>query len=352
MLLGLGNWWLNRSGLNPLQIGNGADGTLPSPTSGSDATTADIEPGTPPPTTGASTPNGECGLVAGQPCATLAQVPAVPAGSFNYGGSTVFASLRQSFVTDALAVAHPTFELRYTEPISGKPGSGEGIKMLLDGQLSFAQSSRPLSDEEYALAQGRGFQLRQIPIATDALVFFVNPELVLATQGLTLAQVQDIYSGKIKNWTELGGPDLAITPFIRTVEGGGTFFQDAVLADGDLGDNVQELRDTTTTIQRVASTSGAIAYATAAQALGQQTIKAMPLQGSNGEWTLPAVAGRRDSVNYEGLEDGSYPLTRRLFVIVRKDGLVDEQAGVAYANLLLSQEGQALVEQAGFMRLY
>jgi phosphate transport system substrate-binding protein len=64
------------------------------------------------------------------------------------------------------------------------------------------------------------------------------------------------------------------------------------------------------------------------------------------------VAGRRDSVNYEGLEDGSYPLTRRLFVIVRKDGLVDEQAGLAYANLLLSQEGQALVEQAGFMRLY
>ncbi len=336
---------------NPFPLNRTVDSTSSAPAG--DTNTSDANAESPASSqTATDTSGAACGLGVEQPCATLGQVPAVPSGVFNYGGSTVFASLRQAQVIDALAGAHPAFELRYTEPISGKPGSGEGIKMLLDGQLSFAQSSRPISDEEYALAQQRGFQLKQVPVATDALVFFVHPELVLATQGLTLTQVQDIYSGKVKNWQELGGPDLAITPLIRTVEGGGTFFQDAVLADGDLGDNVQEVRDTTTTIQRVADTPGAIAYATAAQALRQQTIKVLPLQGSNGEWALPEVAGSRDSVNYEGLEAGSYPLTRRLFVVVREDGLVDEQAGLAYANLLLSQEGQVLVEQAGFMPLF
>jgi phosphate transport system substrate-binding protein len=54
-------------------------------------------------------------------------------------------------------------------------------------------------------------------------------------------------------------------------------------------------------------------------------------------------------VNEAAFADGSYPVTRRLFVILKRDGKLDEQAGVAYANLLLSDEGQALVKKAGFV---
>jgi|GEM_PF-5731090 len=51
-----------------------------------------------------------------------------------------------------------------------------------------------------------------------------------------------------------------------------------------------------------------------------------------------------DSVNQQTFADNSYPITRELYVIIKKDGGRDEQAGTAYANLLLSVEGQKLVE--------
>ena len=81
---------------------------------------------------------------------TLSQIPNVPQGNFNYGGSTTFAPLRSDSVTSNLNQAHSEFKLRYTEPVGEKPGSGAGIKMLLDGQLSFSQSSRPVKSDEFA----------------------------------------------------------------------------------------------------------------------------------------------------------------------------------------------------------
>jgi phosphate transport system substrate-binding protein len=62
-----------------------------------------------------------------------------------------------------------------------------------------------------------------------------------------------------------------------------------------------------------------------------------------------ACPGQRNRINSEGLRSGDYPLTRRLFVILREDGSVDQQAGEAYANLLLSQQGQDLLAQSGFV---
>jgi phosphate transport system substrate-binding protein len=53
-------------------------------------------------------------------------------------------------------------------------------------------------------------------------------------------------------------------------------------------------------------------------------------------------------VNKQGFADNSYPITRKLYVIFKKDGGRSEEAGTAYANLLLSIEGQRLVEQSGF----
>ncbi len=152
---------------------------------------------------------------------TLAQIPNIPQGIFKYGGSTTFAPLRSTNVISQLNQVYPEFQLRYTEPPAGeKPGSTTGIKMLLNGQLSFSQSSRPLKDTEFAQAQQRGFKLDQIPVAIDGIAFYVNPRL--SVPGLTLAQIRDIFTGKIKNWQEVGGPNLKMTPFSRNVEAGGT----------------------------------------------------------------------------------------------------------------------------------
>lgn len=284
---------------------------------------------------------------------TLSQIPNVPQGTFNYGGSTTFAPLRADSVVSNLSQAHSEFALRYTEPIGEKPGSGSGIKMLLDGQLSFSQSSRPVKNAEFAQAQQRGFKLEQVPVAIDGIAFYANPGL--SVPGLTLAQVKDIFTGKVTNWKELGGPNLKITPFSRNAKAGGTvdFFIEGVLEKQTLGSSVQEIRDTTDSIRQVAKMPGGIGYATASEVIGQKAIRALPLaKDSSQGFTSPFAEDSITAVNQDAFANGSYPLTRRLFVVIKRDGRLDEQAGVAYANMILSNEGQELVEKAGFVPLH
>jgi phosphate transport system substrate-binding protein len=69
----------------------------------------------------------------------------VPKGIFNYASAIPFAPLHAPKITNTLAQAHPKFHLRYTEPPVGQsPSAGISITMLLNGDVSFAQSSRPL----------------------------------------------------------------------------------------------------------------------------------------------------------------------------------------------------------------
>ncbi|MCS7226602.1 MAG: PstS family phosphate ABC transporter substrate-binding protein [Gloeomargarita sp. SKYB31] len=280
----------------------------------------------------------------------LADVPDVPSGTFNYGGSTTFAPLRSERINQAIYQAHPQFRLRYVEPPGGKPGSGAGIEMLLNGQLAIAQSSRPLKDEEFQRAQARGFRLEQIPIANDAIAIYVNPQVKIP--GLTVAQVRDIFTGKITNWRQVGGPDLPVVPFSRNLQAGGTvdFFKEAVLLGNSLGPNVREPRDTTDSLRKVGATPGGIGYATVSEVVRQEMVRIVPIAKEAGNpYVAPDINGRE--VNLEVLTNGTYPITRRLFLIIKRDGTLDEKASVAYANLFLSDEGQRLVKEAGFAPL-
>jgi phosphate transport system substrate-binding protein len=281
--------------------------------------------------------------------ATFAQIPNVPSGTFNYGGATTFAPLRSTKVLQAISQAHPQFRMRYADPLGRKPGSGTGIDMVIAGELSFAQSSRPMRDEEVIRARQRGVRLEQVPVAIDGLAFYVNPQLQIP--GLTVTQIKDIFTGKITNWQQVGGPNIPITAISRDPQAGGTveFFVESVLQKQPLGSNVTIVRDTTTGLRAAASSPGGIGYATATEVIGQRTIRSLPIaKGAGQSFISPATDNSNTQVNEDAIQDGSYPITRRLFVIIRRDGRLDEQAGVAYANLMLSKEGQDLVRAAGF----
>jgi phosphate transport system substrate-binding protein len=290
-----------------------------------------------------------------QTYAKLSDVPNVPQGIFNYGGSTTFAPLRSPTILSQLNQVFPQYRLRYTEPPTGSPGSGKGIAQLIDGQMSLAQSSRPVRDQEYASAKNRGFTLDEVPVVIDGVAFFVNPQLMdKGLKGLNLVQLRDIFTGKIQNWKEVGGPDQKIAAFSRNLQSGGTvdFFSETVLEKQPLGAAVQEVRDTTDAIRRVANNPGGIGYASTSESIKQQTIRLVALaKGSAQTYTSPCGDAACTSVNDAAFRAGVYPITRRLFVVIKRDGKLDEQAGVAYANLLLSDEGQQLAKQAGFVPL-
>ena len=60
---------------------------------------------------------------------------------------------------------------------------------------------------------------------------------------------------------------------------------------------------------------------------------------------------RRNQINTTALGSGEYPITRRLFLIVKENEQSDRQAGEAYANFLLTDQGQEFIAKAGFVRI-
>ncbi|MFN6460302.1 MAG: PstS family phosphate ABC transporter substrate-binding protein [Nostoc sp. DedVER02] len=284
-----------------------------------------------------------------------------PEGTWFYGGSTSWAPIRQ-YVDPEIKKAHPQFELRYTDAINSTPGSGTGIRMLLEGQLTFAQSSRPIADREYQQAQQRGLSLKQIPVALEGLAIAVHPDLQIS--GLTLGQIKDIYTGKITNWNQIGGPNLKITAYSRRFEDGGTveFFANNVLSGEKLGSNVVYVYDTTDGLKKLASDRGGIYYASAPEVVPQCKIKPLPIakQGNSfvAPYTEPFIKAeqcpnQRNKLNIDAFKTGQYPITRQMFVIIKQNNnnSLEQQAGEAYANMLLTTQGQKLMNEAGFVRI-
>ena len=289
---------------------------------------------------------------------TFASVQQVPTGLFSYGGSSTWAPIRKE-ADSQIKTTLPKFQLRYTNPTTGAPGSGTGIKMLLNNQLAFSQSSRAVKDKEYQQAQQRGFKLQEIPVAIDGIAIAVNPNLNIP--GLTLAKLKDIYTGKITNWKEVGGENLPITPYSKISEGGTVeFFVNNILEKEDFAQNVQKISTTTEALRKVAQNPGGIYYASAPEVVGQCGIKPLAIGRTTNNLVLPykkpyippsKCPQQRNTINVDAFRSDEYPMTRRLFVVVKKNGQIDEQAGIAYANLLLTDEGQKLISQAGFVRI-
>jgi ABC-type phosphate transport system substrate-binding protein len=277
-------------------------------------------------------------------------VQSVPKGLFTYASTVTFAAINSRSMDHAIQQAHPEFRLRYLEPITGNPGSTTSIAMLLNSQASFAGTARPLEDEEYEKAKARNLTLEQIPIAIDGITFYVHKAVPIS--GLSIDQLQAIYLGKVTNWKQLGGPDLPIAPVSfdpKLVSMLNFVLGD--LKDQDLGTNVQIVRDVTTAIRKVANTPGAIGYASASEVSRQQSVYALRIAKAHTQNYVRPILDR-NQINIEAFQRGTYPLTRRLFVVVRRDGTLDEQAGIAYTNLLLSDEGQRLIAEAGFVPLH
>lgn len=282
-----------------------------------------------------------------------------PAGTWLYGGSTTWAPIR-GLVDKKIKQKFRQFNLTYAPHATLPPGSGTGIKMLLDGQLSFSQSSRPILDNEYELAAARSVKLKQVPVAIDAIAIAVHPSLKI--EGLTLEQLKDIYTGKITNWSTIGGPNLKITPYSRPRNSGTTeFFKDNILGTQDFAANIVFIPTTTQALNQIGKfpDEGGIYYASAPEIINQCVVKTVPISRHVGSAFITPEEGasalvtqcpkQHTQLNLAALQNGEYPLHRRLFVIIKQNGQVDEQVGEAYARLLLTDEGQKLIKEAGFI---
>jgi phosphate transport system substrate-binding protein len=221
-------------------------------------------------------------------------------------------------------------------------GSGTGIAALINGTVDIANASRMIKAEELADADKHGLQPQEFVVARDAIAVVVHPTNPI--DRLTLAQISAIYSGKIDNWSELGGEDRPIVRLSReTNSGTHVYFLETVLRLGNKDDHT--LFSTDTLLMQ--SSEGIIVEvsqnpnAIGSDGLGYVTedMKVLAIaRSAEGPFVLPSVA----TVN-----DSSYPIARDLYMYtpVEPTGAVK-----AYLDWVRqSTEAQAIVSALGFV---
>lgn len=220
-------------------------------------------------------------------------------------------------------------------------GSGTGIAALLNGTVDIANASRQIKEEEVETAKSNGIDPLEHIIARDAIAVIVNPENPV--NELTLQQIADIYSGKMSNWTEVGGEDRPIVRLSReTNSGTHVYFLETVLRLGDSEDKTLFSMDTLLLpssegiISEVRQNPNAIGY----DGLGYvpDDLKTIAIaEEEGGAYVLPSIP----TVN-----DKSYPIARDLYMYTNgePEGLLKE-----YLDWILSPEAQQIVADLGFV---
>ena len=240
-------------------------------------------------------------------------------GSISMVGSTSMEKLANA-LSEAFMEAYP--DVTVTAEFVG---SGAGIEAVTNGTADIGNSSRSLKDEEKAAG------VVENVVAIDGIAVCVDPANEVAD--LTKEQLTNIYNGTITNWKEVGGADEPIIVIGREAGSGtrGAFEELVDLQDACKYAN--ELDSTGAVIAKVASTPGAIGYASL-DAL-DDSVKALSLEG------VEATA--------ENIKAGNYFLSRP-FVMATK-GEVSEQNDLvqAWFDFVLGDEGQQVASEVGLI---
>ncbi|RHQ78555.1 phosphate ABC transporter substrate-binding protein [Firmicutes bacterium AF22-6AC] len=240
-------------------------------------------------------------------------------GSISMVGSTSMEKLANA-LSEAFMEEHP--DVTVTAEFVG---SGAGIEAVTNGTTDIGNSSRSLKDEEKAAG------VVENVVAIDGIAVCVDPANEVAD--LTKEQLTNIYNGTVTNWKEVGGADEPIIVIGREAGSGtrGAFEELVDLKDACKYAN--ELDSTGAVIAKVASTPGAIGYASL-DAL-DDSVKALSLEG------VEATA--------ENIKAGNYFLSRP-FVMATK-GEISEQNDLvqAWFDFVLGDEGQQVASEVGLI---
>jgi phosphate transport system substrate-binding protein len=246
-------------------------------------------------------------------------------------GSDTMILLAQRWA-EAYAKKNPNVQVQVTGG-----GSGTGISALINGTTDIANASRPMKDEERQQVKAKyGSDVVEIPVAKDGITIYTHSSNTV--DQLTVAQLRDIYSGRITNWKDVGGPDRKIVLYGRENSSGTyEYFKEHVLNKGDFTASTQTLSGTAAVVSAVSKDEGGLGYG--GEAFGTEGIKRVKLAGDDGT----AVEATEANVLA-----GTYPLSRSLYFYLR---VQPTGATKEYIDWVLSPEGQQEVKEAGYFPL-
>lgn len=201
-------------------------------------------------------------------------------------------------------------------------GSGTGIESAKNKSCDVGLSSRALKDSETGL--------KSITVALDGIAIIVNADS--GVSNLSLQQISDIFTGKITNWSEVGGSDLEISCIGRESGSGTRDGFESITGTKDSCKLDQELTSTGAVITAVSSSKNAIGYASLSSVEGKTGVKTVTVDG---------VACSEATVL-----DGSYKIQRPFNFVVSEDAQLSP-AAQAFIEFATSKDAASLIREAG-----
>lgn len=256
-------------------------------------------------------------------------------GSLQIKGSDTMVNLVQAWVEEFMAADTGSFVA-----VTGG-GSGTGFAALINDSCDIAMTSRSIKTEEIRLAEAKGIHPKEYKVALDGLVAVVNPKNPVSR--LTMDQLAGIFTGKIRNWKEVGGQDAKIVVLSREVNSGThVYFKEHVLAGGDSKSREEFSPDallmpsSQAIADEVAQNPAAIGYYGMGYVGKSQRVLAIA-QDADSEFVSPEV---------ENVVSGRYPISRPLFLYTNGEpqGKVKE-----IIDFIFSEQGQSLVSTVDFV---
>ncbi len=210
-------------------------------------------------------------------------------------------------------------------------GSGNGVKSLVNGACDIANMSRFMKDSEFKTCVEKGILPVAHVVAFDGLAVVVNPANRVGA--LTMEQIAGIYTGKIRNWKELGGDDAEIVVISRDTNSG-TYetFNELVLRKSPVVKGAEYVGSNGQAKTRVASTKNAVAYV--GLGFADDSVKTLSVDG-----ILPSP---------KTIVSGKYPIARPLFMFTDKYPKMGTPV-YDFVTLHLSEEGREIVRDLGYV---
>jgi phosphate transport system substrate-binding protein len=253
---------------------------------------------------------------------------AAQAGTVTIKGSDTMVILGQRWAEEYMK-KNPSTVLQVTGG-----GSGTGISALINGTTDICASSRAMKTAEKEKLRDRYNNTGvEIPVARDGLSVYVAASSPLTE--ISIPDLKGIFTGKITNWKQLGGPDNNIIVYSRENSSGTyVFFKEHVLGGADFTPRAQTMPGTAAVVNAVSKEKFGIGYGGAAYAKGIKILKVKK------DATSTAINPEKKTVL-----DGTYPLARPLFFYLRNKAAGDIKS---FIDWVLSPEGQAIVEKVGY----
>ena len=221
-----------------------------------------------------------------------------------------------------------------------------GYKKLMNGQIDFLFATEP-SQSVLNLAGTAGIEFEMVPVAREGFVFVVNRSNPI--DSIKISDIQKIYNGQIKNWSQIGGENLDIKAFQKTetsatqTEMRNTVMKSLTMVEPLMSSfNSKEYGNITDLIATFDNSKEALGYCFYHDAmLWYNTDENNP----NGTKLLQ-IDGI--SPSYENLKDGKYPFVSTYYLVTVKNKEKTEQMEV-FENALFSERGTNIVKEAGYV---